>query len=127
MNDITCSMKKTDFLKLATLTLPLIDDRWNNHQNIYISNDFIGKRKGDTILVKHAKNGKYTADTCLIKEIRHLRLDEISPDIWNSNMWVGKNNITKNTAIEELLKIRFNDYNIEDKLEIIILKPIKLI
>ena len=127
MNNILCIMKKIDFLKLTTITLPLTDDEWNNKQNIYISNEFIEKRKGDTVIVKHAKNGKYTVDTCLIEDIRHLRLDEISPNIWNSNIWVGKNNITKNTNIEEILKTRFNDYNIEDKLEVIVLKPIKLV
>lgn len=120
-------MKKLDFLNLSTLILPPIDKEWNNKQNVYITDEPIEKRKGDKLIVKHIQDGKYIADMCIVEEIRHLRLDEISPDIWKSNLWVGKNTLLNDSAVSELFKIRFNGYTKDDKLEVILLKPVKLI
>lgn len=104
---------------LTILTFPTIHE-WNDTQ-IYITPESTGKRKGEKIGIKLANDKR---KICEIKEIRHMTLDEIPKQLFESSKWLDKHLLEKYT-IEEILQSKCKTYEPEDKLEILLLKTLR--
>ena len=110
---------KMNLNDLTILSFPNMTT-WEDTQ-IYITPEPTGKRKGEKIGIKLANDKR---KIWLIKEIRHMTLDELPKKILESSNWLDKHLLEK-YSIEEILQMKSKTYEPEDKLEILLLKTIR--
>ena len=106
---------KMNLNDLTILSFPNMTT-WKDTQ-IYITPESTGEKIG----IKLAND---TRKICLIKEIRHMTLDELPKKILESSNWLDKHLLEKH-SIEEILRMKSKTYEPEDKLEILLLKTIR--
>lgn len=110
---------KMNLNDLTILSFPTLNT-WKDTQ-IYITPEPTGKRKGEKIGIKLANDKR---KICLIKEIRHMTLDELPKKLLESSNWLDKHLLEK-YSIEEILQMKCKTYEPEDKLEILLLKTVR--